>query len=146
MKIPYQLRPATMEDRSFMMHLEKLTFAKYIEDIEQWEEHQKKHYDKHFRPKYVSIIEYFNQPIGAVSVMVRRKEIYIVYLYILPEFQNKDIDESLIKNILNRAKQEHKSVITCMFKGETRTKRMCARLGFKVFAEDDLRWRVKWIP
>ena len=42
MIIAYQLRPATMEDKEFMMHLEKVTFAQFPEVMEIFdEEHQK---------------------------------------------------------------------------------------------------------
>lgn len=147
MKNSYQLRPASVEDKEFMMELEKETFKQLPELMEQFDEEcQKEHYEHHFRPKYVCIIEYSNQPIGAVSILNRRKDISIVYLYILPSFQDKGIDRSLIKRVLTRAKKEVKTVMTCVFKGDAQAKKMCDNLGFEVFAEDNLRWRVKWIP
>jgi len=147
MTIDYQLRPATMEDKEFMMHLEKVNFQNYPKLMEQFDEaHQKHHYDNYFKPKHVWIIEYANRPIGAQSIIVRRKHMVIVYLYLLPEFQNKGIDESLIKIALERAKKEKKPVMTCMFKGDTQGISMCHKLGFETFAEDEVRWRVKWAP
>lgn len=147
MKIAYKLRPATMEDKDFMMYLEKLICAQYPEIMERWdEEYQKNHYEHHFRPKYVSIIQDINKPIGAVSIVSRRKDISIVYLYLLPEYQDKDIDTSLLKVVLKKAMKEHKAVMKCIFKGDTKAKKMYTRFGFELFAEDELRLHVKWIP
>jgi ribosomal protein S18 acetylase RimI-like enzyme len=147
MSIPYQLRPASKEDIEFLMHLEKEAFKQFPKVMKRFDEHhQKEHYKHHFQPKYVCIIELAHQPIGAVSILTRRKDISIVYLYVLPEFQDKNIDKSLIKRVLTRAKEEVKTVMTCVFKGDTQAKNMCDSLGFEVFAEDELRWRVKWIP
>jgi ribosomal protein S18 acetylase RimI-like enzyme len=147
MKITYQLRPANIEDKQFMMYLEKIICAQYPEIVERWdEEYQKNHYEHHFRPKYVSIIQYNENPIGAVSIVSRRKDISIVYIYLLPEFQDKEIDISLLKLVLKRAKKEHKAVMKCIFKGDNRAKKMYTQFGFELFAEDDLRWHVKWIP
>lgn len=147
MKIAYQLRPATIKDREFLMYLEKLICAQYPEIMERWDDdYQKNHYEHHFRPKYVSIIQYNNIPIGAVSIVSRRRDISIVYIYLLPEFQDKDIDVSLLKLVLKRAKKEHKTVMKCIFKGDTRAKKIYSRFGFVLFAEDELRWRFKWIP
>jgi hypothetical protein len=136
-----------MEDREFMMHLEKVNFAKFPTVMELFsEEHQKNQYENHFEPKRVNIIEYENRPIGAQSVIVRRKNMFIVYMYLLPEFHNKGIDESLIKMALNQAKEEKKPLISCVFKEDTLGKRNFEALGFKSFAEDNLRWRLKWEP
>ena len=147
MKITYQLRRANIEDKQFMMYLEKIICAQYPEIVERWdEEYQKNHYKHHFRPKYVSIIQYNENPIGAVSIVSRRKDISIVYIYLLPKFQDKEIDISLLKLVLKRAKKEHKAVMKCIFKGDNRAKKMYTQFGFELFAEDDLRWHVKWIP
>jgi hypothetical protein len=147
MTVDYQLRPATIEDKEFMMHLEKVNFRKYPKVMELFdEEHQKYHYDNYFKPKHVSIIEFANRPIGAQSVIIRKKKIFIVYQYLLPEFQDKGIDESLIQIALQKAKKEKKPVLTCFFKEDTQGMRMGDDFGFKIFAEDDLRWRVKWTP
>lgn len=93
MSSAYQLRPATMDDRAFMMHLEKENFAQLPEVWELFDEAYQKHqYEHFFRPKHVSIIEHERQPIGAVSVITRRKDIFIMYLYLLPEFHDSGID------------------------------------------------------
>ena len=147
MTFDYQLRPATMEDKEFMMHLEKVNFKKFPEVMELFsEEHQKNQYDNYFKPKHVSIIEHDNRPIGAQSIIIRRKDIFIMYQYLLPEFQNKGIDESLIQIALQRAKKDKKPVLSCVFKEDTQGKSMCDILGFEIFAEDEIRWRVKWEP
>ena len=143
----FLLRPATMEDREFMMHLEKVNFEKFPTVRELFsEEHQKNHYENHFKPKNVSIIEYDNQPIGAQSIIVRRNNMFIVYLYLLPEFQNKGIEESFIENAIIQAEEERKALISCVFKEDTQGKSLFDALGFKPFNEDDLRIRVKWDP
>ena len=93
----YHLRQASTKDIPFMIHLEKVVFAQFPEVMEHWDEqHQKEHYEHCFRPKYVSIIESEDHPIGAISIISRRKDISIVYLYLLPEFQEKDVDFSLV--------------------------------------------------
>jgi hypothetical protein len=136
-----------MDDRAFMMRLEKETFAQIPDIMELFDEdHQKRQYEQFFNPKYVCIIERDDVPIGAVCVIIRRKDISIVYLHALPDYYHLGIDVTLIKNTLQRAKRERKPVMTCVFKGDTRTKRICDYLGFEVFAEDNLRWRFKWEP
>ncbi len=147
MSSDYQLRPATMDDIAFMMRLEKENFAQLPEVWVLFDEaRQKDQYEHFFRPNHVSIIEYKSHPIGAVSIITRRKDIFIVYLYLLPEFHDSGIDVSLIKEVLEQAKQEQKPVITCMFKAEQWEKSICNRLGFTIFNEYELRWRVKWNP
>ena len=147
MTVKYQLRPATMEDKEFMMHLEKVNFEKFPTVMELFsEEHQKNQYENYFNPKHVSIIEYDNRPIGAQSIIVRKKNMFIVYMYLLPEFHNKGIDESLIKMALKQAKEEKKPLLSCVFKEDTQGKSYFDVLGFKSFAEDELRWRIKWEP
>ncbi len=151
MSIPFELRPATMYDKTFMMKLEKVTWDKYLElnpgtDIELDEELQKEHYEYHFRPKYVSIIEHKGAPIGAYSVLFKRKGIFIVYLYVLPEYNNGGIKELLIKEVQKRAKEERKPINTCVYKGVNMDKDVCVSLGFKQFREDGIKLRMKWEP
>jgi len=147
MTISYLLRPATFEDKEFMMGLEKTVFEQFPNVMELFDENrQKKQYETYFKPDYVFIIEYDSQQIGAASILFRRKDIFIMYLYVLPEFQDMGIDRTLIKRVLNRAKRELKPVLTCVFKDDIQAKKMCDGLGFEVFDEDNLRWRVKWMP
>ncbi len=152
MSIPFELRPATMYDKDFMMHLEKVTWVRYLEsdpdiDVPEWDDDwQKEYYEKYFRPKHVSIIEHKGQPIGAYSAIIKRNGIYIVYLYLLPEYEDSGIKETLIKDILERAKEEHKQVMTCVYKGDDIDRELCVRLGFEVFREDGIRQRMKWVP
>jgi hypothetical protein len=147
-KMSYHLRQASTEDIPFMIHLEKVVFAQFPEVMEHWDEqHQKEHYEHCFRPKYVSIIESEDHPIGAISIISRRKDISIVYLYLLPEFQERDVDFSLIKEVLRKAKKEQKPVFTCMFRSEKRARMLlCSHLGFEIFSEDELRLRARWDP
>ena len=120
MAITFELRPATIYDKEFMKRLENETWGKYAEsdpDIELDEDRQKEHYEKDFRPKYVSIIEYSGHPVGAYSVLVKRKKIFIVYLYLLPEYQKTRTMKNLIGAVLKRAKEERKPVMTCVYRG-----------------------------
>lgn len=147
MKFSFKLRPATMEDKQFIMRLQRATVGEHWVKISNWSERtQKDYFDNYFRPKYVLIIQHSNRPIGAVSVIVRRKEIFIVYLYVLPAFQDKGIDEELVRNVLKRARREQKPVVTCIDKGETQIKNIYAHLGFHIFMEDKIRWRIRWVP
>lgn len=154
MSIPFELRPATMYDKNFMMHLEKVTWVKYLEsdpdidvDIPEWDdEWQKEYYEKYFRPKHVSIIEYKKTSIGAYSVIIKRSGIFIVYLYLLPEYEDSGIKEYLMKDILEKAKKEQKPVLTCVYKGDNIDKEVCISLGFKQFREDGIRQRMRWDP
>lgn len=139
MHIPFDLRPATVYDKSFMMKLEKVTWTKYLElnpdtDIKLDEDHQKEYYETSFRPKYVSIIEHAGTPIGAYSVLFKRKKIFIVYLYILPEYNDGGIKEHLIKEVQKRSKEEQKPINTCVYKGDNIDKDMCVlALALKCF-------------
>lgn len=147
MPFPYLLRPATLEDKEFMMNLEKIIFAQFPNVMEIFDEHhQREHYENYFKPKYVCIIEYGSRPIGAASILVRHRDISILYLYVLPEFQNLGINQALIKRVLTKAKRKLKPVLTCIFKGDILSMELCKGLGFVVIAEDNLRWRVRWTP
>ena len=134
-----------------MIHLEKVTWIKYFEsdpdnELEWDDDYQKDYYEKYFRPKHVSIIEHLGQSIGAFSVIFRRSEIIIVYLYLLPDYQDSQIRESLIRDILKKAKEERKPVLTCVYRGENIEKEVCVRLGFEVFRVDGIQQRMKWVP
>ena len=94
---------------------------------------RKEYYENYFRPKHVSIIEHKGSPIGAYSVMIKKNGIYIVYLYLLSEYEDSGIKETLIKDILERAKEEHKQVMTCVYKGDDIDRQLCVHLGFEVF-------------
>ena len=145
MKMAFQLRPATVEDKNFMIRLERITLARYIEKIMEWPlEYQINYYDTHFKPKHVSIILHNNQAIGALSILFRRRDIYFFYLYLLPQFQNKGIFTSIMEDIMKRAKKERKSIISSTFKENKVGKRLADRYGFQVIGEDSLRFYLKW--
>jgi hypothetical protein len=147
MKVSTQLRPATIEDKEFMIRLVRAAVLKYWEKVPDWDEsHIEEYYDNYFNPKHVLIIEYSDEPIGATSIVYRRKNICVVYLYLMPKFQDSDFKISLINRVLKRAKKEKKPVLTCVFKGDPQDKEICDLLGFEVFMEDEFRWRVKWTP
>ena len=68
MTLDYQLRPATMEDKEFLMHLERVNNENFPTVMKLFNEADQKHYyNTFFKPRNVRIIEYDNRPIGAQS-------------------------------------------------------------------------------
>lgn len=138
MAMIHRVRAASVDDIEFMIRLEQKTCRTYFENVSDWTaEYQREHFYAYFKPKYVSIIQDDSQLMGAFSFFSKKNVIFILYVYLLPEFQGQGIGTFILKGIIRMAKAQGKPIVLNTFKKNTKALRLFIRLGFKVIHESE---------
>lgn len=74
----------------------------------------------------------------AVGRMITTDEIILVDIAVLPEWRNHGIGSFVLKELLNNAESEKKSLYLQVLKSNIAAFRLYERLGFEITGEDDL--------
>ena len=132
------LIPAHKEDIQFLLDLRVLTMGMYLEKSgipNTTEEHL-------YRIKYnfidAQIIEFNNQKIGLfkASYLKESNQWYLFQIQIHPDFQNLKIGSHLVKDLVNKASQQGRSVGLSVLKNNPAFG-FYTKLGFEISQETD---------
>ncbi len=126
------LRPATSQDYTFLYRLHVSALKETIEEIWGWDERwQRQHFKDHFSITNRKIIQLGSQDIGSLVVHHRDTHIFLEYIAILPEFQNRGIGTGLIEEVLEEAAEKGLPVKLKVLRTNPAI-RLYKRLGFQV--------------
>jgi ribosomal protein S18 acetylase RimI-like enzyme len=103
------LRNAKPDDGLFIFELTKATMRDYaIETWGDWHESETK--TKSFelaQTGAAKIIELNKSPVGVLTVTTQGKEVFVEQLYILPDYQNQGIGQSVLQNFIDSLPINH---------------------------------------
>jgi len=130
------LRNATHSDKKFVYDVIRSASEEYvIETWGEWDETwQRRNFEEKYDPSKVKVIQLDLKDVGFIEVIYSRDEIFISELNILPEFQNRGIGSSLIKNLTNMADEDKLNVRMQVLKVNP-ARRLYERLGFIMYGE-----------
>jgi ribosomal protein S18 acetylase RimI-like enzyme len=151
------LRPVRPEDEQFLRRVYASTREAELAAIN-WTEEQKTdfirfqfhaqttHYLQHFPDASHDVILVDDEPAGRLYVDRPAEGIHVVDIALLPEFRNRGVGGSLLREILAEAERS-KRAVTIHVERSNPAQRLYARLGFVVVEEDGpVYLRMRWPP
>lgn len=142
------LRPAVPEDFDFLYGLNRTTMMEYVvETWGRWDERwQEERYRRHFQPVGCKIIVRGGQDVGVLASRKTEIDLVIESIQLLPDHQGRGIGTSLIKALLDEARDEGKQVTLQVLRVNGRARQLYERLGFSTVEETDTHYLMKVAP
>lgn len=132
-----QLRPASNEDFDFLYNLHRTTMKEYIEATWGWDpEYHRERFTNNFQPAKSQIVVVDGRDAGVLVVETRDDELFLSGIYILPEYQNRGLGTSLLRDLLAQAGRRGLPVTLQVIKINP-ARRLYERLGFVVVGETE---------
>ncbi len=127
------LRQASQADADFIYRLVEVTMRAYVEQT--WgsfsEEINRRNIAEIIAAKTYSVIQCRGEDIGAISVVRHPDFIQLNQLFILPQYQNKGIGTSLVRELASEAQHTGMPLRLRVLKNNP-ARRLYERLGFRV--------------
>ena len=134
-----KLKKCNYDDWKFILKLKRLSMKWYIEKIYGWDINFQIQKTKLEINKFIDtmkIIVMNNKSIGVTNFFEDNNEYVIGLILIHPNYQRKGIGTEIIKNYINIAKKEKKTIKLSTYKYNL-AKKLYERLCFIQFNEDD---------
>lgn len=140
-----ELRPAGEQDYAFLSRLHYLTFYAYV--FQTWSMSAAE-LEKIFRAEYGhqqrQVVCTGGVAIGSLLIEGHSDELFLDYIAILPEFQNRGFGTRLVRTVLAQGARQGKKVRLHVLK-VNQARGLYQRLGFHIYAEDDFRYYMETI-
>lgn len=144
----YELRPASPDDRAFLLQLFSENRAdafaaagldeSQLRSLLQMQFNaQSQQYARDFPCHQQHIIEQNSQPVGQLITNETDTALRIVDIAILPEFQNQGLGSQVLKNLISSAADQDKSVHLSV-ESANPARRLYSRLGFRERASNGI--------
>ncbi len=134
----YKLRKTSSGDIELSFEIRRDAMMKYISESKGWDEDKEmKQHIEDFDTDIMQIIEVESKPVGVFECVIENGNIYVHGLYILEEFQNYKIGSRVMKDIIQTAHSEKKSIMLQVLKVNTRAKEFYIKNGFEIAEENE---------
>ena len=141
------VRKAQATDSEFVFAVKKAAFREYVERIWGWDDtYQKELHNRRFASQDLRIIQFNRTDVGFLSTSSTRDTLKVDQIYILPEYQGRGIGAACMRDIINDANQEQKSVTLQVLRINTRATAFYQRLGFTTVDENSTHFQMKRSP
>jgi ribosomal protein S18 acetylase RimI-like enzyme len=107
--------------------------------------HRKPIIKKIIKDASYQLILYKNKAAGRLYLWETDKEIHIIDISLLPEFQGKGIGTQILTDIIQAAKEKNKIVALCVVPGNP-AKKLYEKLGFKTIRSENTRDYMECYP
>jgi GNAT superfamily N-acetyltransferase len=95
------LRPATPDDRPFLLALHGATMRESVEAIWGWDDAvQERFFDNRFRPGVDQVIRVHSEDVGLLSIEDRPDELFLGLVQLAPAWQQRGIGTSILRRLL----------------------------------------------
>lgn len=129
--IAWTLRPTTAGDHDFVVEVNRVAMGQYLEATFGWDEPARDAYfAESFDPSGGEIVEVDGVAVGELLVDVRPHELFLVRLALLPEWQGRGIGKSIVRTLIDRARELESALVLDVFKTNARAARLYESLGF----------------
>lgn len=150
------LRPIAADDRAFLLGLYGSTREKELAQLgfsEGQKQHfiamqffaQHNHYQEHYPAASFDIVLIGDEAVGRLYVDEWENEIRIVDISLLPQYCNKGIGSSLLKDVIKKASESDKCT-SMHVEISNPALRLYERLGFEKQSEQGIYHQMKWHP
>jgi ribosomal protein S18 acetylase RimI-like enzyme len=134
----WTFRPATADDRNFLLELNRLAFRASVEPTWGWDEDvQTAYFDARFDPARRQIVQVGGVDVGEVAIEERASEIYLGRIALLPAWQGRGVGTSIVRSLLERAAASGRAVILEVLHTNPRAAALYEKLGFTRIGENE---------
>lgn len=142
----YELRPASEADFAFMQETKLTGLRRYVEAIWGWNrEDQEARFRAVFDVENSRIVTVAGEDAGFIVLYEERSELFLAGIYLTKSHRGKGIGAAVIRGILERARQDRKSVRLHVLRPNP-ARRLYDRLGFVVTDESEAKFFMEWRP
>jgi ribosomal protein S18 acetylase RimI-like enzyme len=135
----FETRFATEADYDFLYRLHRQTFHSYVEVTWGWDEDwQAQHFRADFDPSRCNVIMLSGKDVGCFRVDDGIDYLFLDYIAIEPEYQNKGIGTSVVRMLLSRAAKKGVPMRLNVLRVNP-ARALYEKLGFKVIGADEFR-------
>lgn len=129
--ITWTLRPATTDDRDFVIDVNHAAMGPYLEATFGWDEAaQRAYFDERFDPSGGQVIQVDGVDVGEMLVDERPGDLFLARLALLPEWQGHGIGSAIIRMLIDRARALESALTLDVFKANSRAAQLYESLGF----------------
>jgi ribosomal protein S18 acetylase RimI-like enzyme len=151
---PPALRPVTDGDEAFLLTVYSSTRAAELALVP-WNEAQRaaflqmqftaqqNHYRGYYPDARHDLILFQDLPVGRLYVDRREQEIRILDITVLPEYRNQGIGSSLIKALMEEAREAGKAVLIHV-ESFNPSRQLFERLGYRQTEDDGINLLYEW--
>jgi ribosomal protein S18 acetylase RimI-like enzyme len=155
--VSVSLRPVTPADREFLVAVYGGTRAQELAQVA-WDEGQKEAFvrwqferqEEEYKQRYpdarYDVILVDGVPAGRMWVGVDDKQIRLLDIAIVPEFQNRGVGSQLLRQLMVEAKQANKVLRHMVFVLNDNAHRFYERLGFVTIEDLGGYKHMEWVP
>ena len=142
-----RVRKAQATDSEFVFAVKKAAFREYVEQIWGWDDtYQRDLHNRRFDSQDLRIIQFNGSDVGFLSTSSLSDTFKVDQIYILPEYQGKEIGTACMRRIIDDANREQKPVTLQVLKINTRATTFYQRLGFTIVDENATHFQMKRDP
>jgi GNAT superfamily N-acetyltransferase len=142
-----KLVPALDTDRAFYRHAHHIAYRTDIEKMFGWDEQRQDAFaDKDFNERNPTIIYYGEIKVGVFGYKDKSDYIWFGPIFILPEFQGKNIGNNILKQFIDKSNQENMPLRLQTLIVNTKAKTWYEKLGFKVIEKTAIHWQMEYLP
>ena len=155
--VSVSLRPVTDADREFLVAVYGGTRAAELAQVD-WDQGQKEAFvrwqferqDEEYRQRYpdarYSVILADGVPAGRIWIGVDDKQIRLLDIAIVPQFQNRGVGTYLLRQLMDEATETNKVLRHMVFVLNDNAHRFYERLGFVVIEDLGGYKHMEWVP
>jgi ribosomal protein S18 acetylase RimI-like enzyme len=141
-----QRRPAVESDYQFMWDLHRQTFRSYVEATWGWDEEWQARYFRETRDlSHYEILNDNKQDIGCVGLRNDENVLFLEYVAILPEHQNRGLGSEVVGHVLPSAAERGVPVGLSVLRVNP-AKKLYERMGFQVIGSDEFKYYMEAVP
>ena len=132
------LRQAALEDVEFAFQTMEKAFRVYLEPVFGWDESvQREKHRERFSPECYRIITCSGEDVGVLRTYPDDQFQKLSQLFILPEYQGRGLGGSVLKIVLQEARERDLPVRLMVLKNNERAIQFYLRSGFETIDHDD---------
>ena len=150
-----ELRPVSESDNDFLLSVyastreDELAQAEWVEGQKEmflrWQfDMQRREYESRFPDADYRVILVDQQPAGRIWIGADDKQIRLLDIALLPEFQNRGVGTALLHKLMSHAENEGKALRHMVFVLNNNAERFYERLGFKKIEDFGAYKHMEW--
>jgi ribosomal protein S18 acetylase RimI-like enzyme len=155
--VSVSLRPVTPADREFLVYVYAGTRAQELAQVDwtleqkegfiRWQfERQEEEYKQRFPDARYDVILVDDAPAGRIWVGVDDKQIRLLDIAIIPQFQNRGVGTQLLRQLMAEATETKKALRHSVFVLNDNAYRFYERLGFVTIEDLGGYKHMEWVP
>jgi ribosomal protein S18 acetylase RimI-like enzyme len=127
----WTLRPATADDRGFIVELTRTAMGPYLEATFGWDDaSQTAYFEERFDAFGGQVLQADGVDVGELLVEERPDELFIVRLALLPDWQGRGIGSAIVRMLIDRARELESALTLDVLRANPRAVRFYESLGF----------------